>query len=170
MSEILAAIQNLNISTGNPNAGTSMLTPIDSSTITVSVANWNQATPAELSAITDGNSETASTWGQIQGGGNSGWFQFDLGNGDRRYTEVKIGIRMAPGHEGGNTEPFVMVSDDNVVFMPIVQTRITPTGTERILTIPFWFTSRYLRVGVLDNGGGQPQLKVYDLKAWKLTI
>lgn len=69
-----------------------MLTPIAPSAITVSVANWNQTTPADLSAIADGNSETASTWGQIQGGGNSGWFQFDLGTSDRRKTKGSLWV------------------------------------------------------------------------------
>lgn len=153
-----------------PPAPTSMFEPISLSGAALSANAWAQATPTNLAAITDGNPNSATTWGEISGSGNVGWVQVDLGVSDRRYFEVKFGAKMHPGWDNGEGIWFVEVSDDGILFYPILSSRLRPTTTERVITLSFLTTNRYVRVGCQDVGAGQTHLRIYDLKGWKLVV
>ncbi|HAA27403.1 MAG TPA: hypothetical protein DCE56_06600 [Cyanobacteria bacterium UBA8553] len=149
---------------------TSMLQPISLTSATVSINNWTQVNPTNLNAIVDGNPDSATTWGEVSGNNNRGWFQVDTGSADRRYFEVKLGARMNSGWDGGEGTWFIEASDDGVFFYPVLSNRARPTATEKVITLSFLAANRYLRIGCQDVGAGQVHLRVYELKGWKLTI
>ena len=147
-----------------------MLEEIPLSSTAISVNTWTHTTPSNLGAIVDGNPSTATTWGRLGGMGSHGWMQAEIGTSDRLYIEVTFGIRMADNNNGGSTAFFIQTGNNTDVLLTIIENRISPTGTEQIFTVPVWMNSRYLRIRLVDNGGGQPEMRFYQIKAWRLNL
>lgn len=153
----------------NTNSGTTNFTLLSLANASLSAGNWAGATPGNLGAIADGDPNSATTWGRTTGGGNKGWIQADLGQAfNRLYLEVAIGLRMAPGWDGGEATWTVEASPNTNFFTPLWQAiRIRPSSTEQILQLNLWGSFRYLRVTAEDVGAGQAELRIYNLKIWQ---
>ena len=134
--------------------------------------NWNGETPTNLQAIADNNLTTGTTWGRTYGGGNRGWIQADLGAFySQLYLEIKAGIKMASGWEAGNADWFLEFSEINDGFIPAWEIKQFRAGSsEKILYLNLFTACRYIRLGCMDNGGGQGEFRWYSLRAWQLII
>ncbi|HAX78977.1 MAG TPA: hypothetical protein DCY88_24935 [Cyanobacteria bacterium UBA11372] len=137
---------------------------------TITTANWSVTTPTDLSAIVDSNLNTATGWGQLSGMWNKGHFEFDLGIEGRYYIEAKIGIQIDPGWPNALVEYSIETSPSGVEFIPVWQARLRPGTTERTSTICSWTNGRYIRVCTTDLGEGQPRLRMYSFKVWKVNV
>ncbi|HBL10174.1 MAG TPA: hypothetical protein DD379_01825 [Cyanobacteria bacterium UBA11162] len=137
---------------------------------TITVANWNVTTPTDLSAIVDGNLDTATGWGQLTGMWNKGHFEVDLGVEGRYYIEVKIGLQVDPGWPNALLEYSIESSSFGLGFVPLWQVRLRPGTTEVTRSICVWMSGRYVRVCATDLGDGQPRLRVYSFKVWKVNV
>ena len=153
-------------------SGSGSFQPLSLSGITFSAGNWAGVTPGNLEAIADGDPNSATTWGRTTGGGNKGWIQADLGQAfNRLYLEVAIGLRMAPGWDGGEATWTVEASPNTLFFPPLWQAiRIRPSSTERVYVLNLWGSFRYLRATAEDVGAGQAELRWYDLRVWQLYL
>ncbi len=147
-----------------------MLEEISLSSVELSTNVWANITPSDLGAIVDGNPDTATTWGRIIGTADQGWMQADFGTPNRLYIEVTFGIRMAESSSSGNTGFFIQTGNNSDVLLNIIEDRILPTGIEQVFTVPAWINSRYLRIGLLGTGSGQPEMRVYQIKAWGINF
>lgn len=142
---------------------------------TITAQGWNVATPSDLSAIVDNNPGTATTWGPMTRISSRGVIQVDLMQINRYYVEIKLGIKMAPEFPGGEADWFAGMSelDDPTpqwASVPFWSTRPRPGTTEKVATISGLATGRYLTIGVMDVGSGEPELRIYSLKAWKVNL
>lgn len=140
----------------------------------VTADGWNVTVPQNLSAATDGNSNTSTTFGRLMGGGNIAWFQIDFGENLFAFlARVEYKLRMAPGSEGGNLDFFVRVGVTNVFneATPVAGvTAFQPGVSENVRSLTAVLSNRYGWIGIRDNGGGQGQLSIVDVKAWEIAI
>lgn len=139
---------------------------------TFTAGNWNGDMPTNLQAITDNDSNSATTWGRTSGLYNRGWIQVDLGSFfSSIYFEITAGIKMYQGWNEGNADWFCETSEIANAFVPIWQAiKVSPSITERALYLNGFASCRYLRLGCFDNGGGEGMLRWYNLRMWHLLL
>ena len=120
------------------------------------------------------HSNTSTTFGRLMGGGNIAWFQIDFGENLFAFlARVEYKLRMAPGSEGGNLDFFVRVGVTNVFneATPVAGvTAFQPGVSENVRSLTAVLSNRYGWIGIRDNGGGQGQLSIVDVKAWEIAI
>ncbi|GET44223.1 hypothetical protein [Microseira wollei] len=156
--------------------GATLLTPMNLEGVSVSVIGWNRLTPNNLSAITDGYTDTATGWGCVIDGPNRAFFEIDLGVDSRYIVAARIGIRMAEGWERGEGIWFIEASPTPsppntwpARSIPAWAIKFRPTRFEKVGVVPAWVSGRYLRIGAEDAGHGYVELRVYDLKVWTFS-
>ena len=138
----------------------------------VSAGNWGGTTPTNLSNALDGDLRTATRWGQTAGGGNKGWVQVDLGQiYNNLFFGCKFGYRMGDGWGGGEATWTVDLADEAGNFSPMwIAYKFRPGVTEFIFQPSFWVRAQKVRFTGEDTGNGPAMLRVYDFRAWSVTL
>lgn len=151
---------------------TSPFTAIASTNFVVTAGNWGGTTPSNLANVLDGDLTTATGWGQTAGGGNKGWVQVDLG---QAYTNLffrcKFGYRMGDGWGGGEASWTIDLADEAGNFSPLwTAYKFRPGVVEFIVQPGFWVRGQKVRFTGEDTGNGPAILRVYDFRAWSVTL
>lgn len=159
------------VSWGTSNTGLS-LTSITLSSSMVTAGNWAGTTPTDLANVVDSSDTTVTGWGQTAGGGNKGWILVDLGSVySNLFFKCKIGFRMGDGWGGGSANWYIEVADDAGNYTPLwYVASFKPGTTEYILNTSFWTRAQKIRFAGEDSGNGPAILRVYDFKAWSVTL
>lgn len=149
----------------------SILTAKSLSGASVVASGWNSITPSDLNNVLDGNVNSPTGWGRVVDVPNRAYVEVDLGALARYYCEARIGCRMATGWESGEGHWFLEASEyfsgQNLAAWSY---RFRPSGVEKVGTATCWIYTRYLRIGCQDIGAGYPELRIYDVKVWTMTV
>ena len=148
--------------------------PVQLPTNAIAANGWSVTVPTNLSSAIDGDLATSTTFGHLTGSGNIAWFRIDFGQSLIAFlARIEYKLRMAPGHENGNLDFFIRVGATDVFSQatPVAGgNNFAPGTSETTRSLTAVLSNRFGWIGIRDNGGGEGQLAIVDVKAWRINL